>query len=64
VKGFVTRNAFYKNMKDTLYVPTNMTLKKRFIGFKLSRIGKKQFDQMSKERQGILNMIAKVDKNI
>ena len=63
-RGFLARNHFYQGMKDRGYVPKNTNIKKRFIGYKLSRIGKKYLTMMSKEREEILGTISKVDKSI
>lgn len=49
-RGFLARNFFYESLKLRGYQPWNKVLRKKLIGYKLSRIGKKQRDQMDKER--------------
>jgi hypothetical protein len=39
-------------------------MRKRFIGYKLSRIGKKYLTMMTKEREEFLGSISKVDNSI
>lgn len=56
-KGFIQRNEFYQNMKDQGYKPAHEGLRKKFIGFKLGRIGKKQFNEMALERRRVLEMV-------
>lgn len=51
-------------MKDRGYQPQNSSIRKRFIGYKLSRIGKKYLTMMTKEREEILGTIHRVDKSI
>lgn len=51
-------------MKDRGYQPVNSNLRKRFIGYKLSRIGKRYLTMMTKEREEFLGSISKVDKSI
>ena len=63
-RGFLARNHFYQVMKDRGYVPQNKEIQKRFIGYKLSRIGKKYLTMMTKEREEILGTINRVDKSI
>ena len=63
-KGFLARNHFYQNIKQTGYLPINKFLKKKFIGYKLNRIGKKYIDQMTKERMEVFSTIQKMDKSI
>ena len=41
-------------MKDQEYKPSNQSLRKKFIGYKLSRIGKKRDDMMKKDREGVV----------
>jgi hypothetical protein len=41
-RGFLQRNAYYMLMKDSGYKPQHPDIKKRFIGFKLGLISKKQ----------------------
>ena len=41
-RGFIARNAFYMNMKRRGYTPQNEDKRKRFIGFKLGLISKRQ----------------------
>ena len=63
-RGFLARNHFYQRMKDQGYQPKNSNMRKRFIGYKLSRIGKKYLTMMTKEREEFLGSISKVDKSI
>ncbi|CDW86376.1 ring finger protein 32 [Stylonychia lemnae] len=63
-RGFLARNTFFDNLKARAYQPITQTLRKKFIGYKLSRIGKKQRDQMDKERLAVIEMVQKVDKSI
>jgi hypothetical protein len=63
-RGFLTRNHFYQMMKDRGYNPANGSLRKRFIGYKLSRIGRRYMEAMAKEREEILGSIQRVDKSI
>jgi hypothetical protein len=50
-RGFLARNHFYQSIKDCGYQPQNTSLRKRFIGYKLSRIGKRYLSMMTKERE-------------
>jgi len=43
-RGFLARNYFYEMLKGRSYQPQNSSLRKKLIGYKLSRIGKKQRD--------------------
>lgn len=63
-RGFIARNAFYTNMKDTGYKPDNEDMRKRFIGFKLGLISKRQNAVMKQERDEAGLMDSMVDKNI
>ena len=47
VRGFIQRNNFYKQMKDTGYKPEATIIRKRYIGYKLGRISKKYIDNMT-----------------
>ncbi len=42
----------------------NGSLRKKFIGYKLSRIGKRYLTMMTKEREEIMGSIQRVDKSI
>ena len=63
-RGFLQRNAFYLKMKQEAYQPYNPTIKKRFIGFKLGRIGKRTRDAIEKSRDNVVKMVTEIDKNI
>ena len=63
-RGFLARNDFYMNMKNTFYMPENDDMRKRFIGFKLGLISKKQNERMRKEREEAGLLDSMVDKNI
>lgn len=56
-KGFLARNAFYQEMKDKQYYPKNTDLKKKYIGYKLSLIGKRWREEMAKDREERLNKV-------
>jgi hypothetical protein len=47
VRGFLTRNAFYKKLKDSGIKPKCDVIRKRLIGWKLGRINKKWIDNMT-----------------
>lgn len=51
-------------MKDNGYKPQTDVIKKRFIGYKLGRISKKESELMSKERHELFAYIKKIDGNI
>lgn len=63
-RGFLARNHFYQGMKDRGYQPKISNIRKRFIGYKLGRIGKRYLSMMTKERAEIMESIQKVDKSI
>ncbi|TNV70923.1 hypothetical protein FGO68_gene17756 [Halteria grandinella] len=63
-RGFLQRNKFYQGMKDKGYNPSNGAMRRRFIGYKLGRIGKRYMSMMNKEREEILGTIQRVDKSI
>eukprot|EP00350_Pseudokeronopsis_sp_OXSARD2_P004605 CAMPEP_0170550496 /NCGR_PEP_ID=MMETSP0211-20121228/8556_1 /TAXON_ID=311385 /ORGANISM="Pseudokeronopsis sp., Strain OXSARD2" /LENGTH=145 /DNA_ID=CAMNT_0010857081 /DNA_START=112 /DNA_END=549 /DNA_ORIENTATION=+ len=64
VRGFLARQAFYQGMKNASFRPTNPNLRKKLVGYKLSRIGKQYVEQMAVEREGIMKSIQNVDKSI
>jgi len=45
-------------------MPKVPCLRKKFIGFKLGQIGKRIYDEMSREREKTLKEIQKADKGI
>lgn len=51
-------------MKDSSYKPLTTIIRKRFIGWKLGRISKKYINNMTKERQELLEFIKMIDHNI
>ena len=63
VRGHLQRNRFYQDMKDTGFKPNHYILNRRFIGWKLSRISKKQVEHMKVERQAMYASIKEIDKN-
>ena len=63
-RGFLARNKFYEGLKQTGYMPKQGPLRRKLIGYKLSRVGRKYTEQMNKERQRILGTVKEVDKSI
>ena len=63
-RGFLDRNHFYQGIKDRGYQPLNSSLRNKFIGYKLGRIGKRYLSMMNQEREEIMGTIQKVDKSI
>jgi hypothetical protein len=51
-------------MKDQSYKPKEEGLRKKFIGYKLGRIGKRYIDEVNLERDRVIKMVQQVDKNI